>query len=361
MKNTFTKAKFWKNKKVLVTGHTGFKGSWLSLWLYYLGAKLTGLSLPAPVSTPNLYKILGLKDLIDDQRGDITHLKYCREIIEKVKPDIIIHMAAQPLVRESYIDPWSTINTNVLGTANLLEAARSCDTIKSIVIVTSDKCYMNVEKNYAFIETDPLGGYDPYSGSKACAEHVATVYYQSFFKDKLVGLATARAGNVIGGGDWSADRLIPDLVRAYSKDQKLIIRSPQATRPWQHVLVPLSGYLTIAECLWNEPSNYSGAWNFGPDHHNVKTVQDMVEIAVQIWGKSANWEISRQDNLYESRLLQLNSKKAQSILGWKPRWNFNKAVSATIQWYKNYYLNKGKMLDITLSQINEYEDQTLHG
>jgi len=347
---------FWKDKKVLLTGHTGFKGSWLCLWLKHLGANLSGLSLPGDVSKPNLYNILGLKEKVNDQRGNIIDFDFCCYIVEKVKPDIIIHMAAQPLVRESYATPWSTFNTNVMGTTNILEAARSCNTIKAIIVVTSDKCYKNVEKDKAFVETDSLGGYDPYSGSKACAEIVATAYYQSFFKNKFVGLATARAGNVIGGGDWSADRLIPDAVKAWSRNEKLIIRYPKATRPWQHLLEPLSGYLTLTEHLWKNPDEFSGPWNFGPDNNSVKTVQDTVELAVREWGGPVEWESANDNHLYEATLLHLNSDKAQSMLGWKPYIDFDKAVLETISWYREFYSNNQDLKKLTLDQLIEYEN-----
>ena len=228
------------------------------------------------------------------------------------------------------------------------------------MVITTDKCYENIEKNHAYVETDPLGGYDPYSSSKACAEHVSSSYYRSFFKKKGVGLATVRAGNIIGGGDWSIDRLIPDAVKAWSQNERLPIRSPQATRPWQHVLEPLSGYLTLAEKLWNKPDKISGSWNFGPDQNSINTVQDTVTLAVQIWGSSASWELTNDNHLHEANLLKLNSEKAKSILKWKPRWDFDNAVSETILWYKKYYSRTQNMLDTTLNQISEYEDQTIH-
>ena len=352
--------KFWGNRKVLITGHTGFKGSWLCLWLNQLGVKVSGISLVDPVSNPDLFSILNKNKSINDHRGDIVNLDFCLNTIKEIEPEIILHMAAQPLVRKSYAYPLATYNTNVIGTANILEAVRTCESVKTIVVITTDKCYENIEKDHSYVETDSLGGHDPYSSSKACAEHVSSSYYRSFFKKKGVGLATVRAGNIIGGGDWSADRLIPDAVKAWSQNESIPIRSPQATRPWQHVLEPLSGYLKLAENLWNEPDKISGPWNFGPDQNSINTVQDTVELAVQIWGSSASWELTSGNHLHEASLLQLNSEKAKSILGWKPRWDFGKAVSETIQWYKNYYSNNQKMLDLTLDQINEYEDQTVH-
>ena len=345
---------FWKGKKVLITGHTGFKGSWLCLWLIHLDANISGLSLPEPVSTPNLYDILGLQKEVDDHRGNIINLDICHQIIAKVKPEIIIHMAAQPLVRESYTDPLTTYNTNVIGTANILEAARSCEFVKTIVVVTTDKCYENVEKNYAYVETNPLGGYDPYSSSKACVEHVASAYYRSFFSKKGVGLATARAGNVIGGGDWSADRLISDAVRAWSQNQKMVIRYPESTRPWQHVLEPLSGYLTLAETLWSIPEEFSCAWNFGPDINSIRTVQETVELSVKVWGTSTGWERSNIQNPHEATLLQLNSEKARKMLGWVPKWEWSRAVEETIAWYKIFYERSSSAKIKAVNQMKNY-------
>lgn len=345
----------WYKKNVLITGHTGFKGSWLCLLLNQLGSNISGLSLVEPVSSPDMYSVLEIDELVSDNRGDITQLGICMDIIKKTEPEIIFHMAAQPLVRESYADPTNTYLTNVIGTANILEAARFSESVKTIIVITTDKCYENIEKDYGYVETDPLGGHDPYSSSKACAEHVASAYFRSFFKGKNVGLATARAGNIIGGGDWSADRIIPDLIKAWSNNEKLIIRNPKATRPWQHVLDPLCGYLTLAEHLWNKPEKFSGGWNFGPDHNSVKTVQDTVERAVKVLGEHASWGVSNIQNLHEAERLQLNSEKAYSLLGWSPRYNFDKAVSETIHWYKEYYSSSQKMMNLTLKQIAEYE------
>ena len=271
---------FWKDK-VFITGHTGFKGSWLCLWLNKMGANVSGLSLNNPVSSPDLYSILNLEELVKDERGDITDYKICLEIIKKTEPEIVFHMAAQPLVRLSYLEPLKTYNTNVLGTANILEAIRNCESVRTIVVITTDKCYENIEKDYAYVETDSLGGFDPYSSSKACTEHVASAYYRSFFRNKGIGLATARAGNVIGGGDWSADRLVPDIVKSWSKNEKLFIRYPLATRPWQNVLEPLYGYMSLAEHLWKTPVEFSSGWNFGPNQNSVKKLRETVDLAMQ--------------------------------------------------------------------------------
>ena len=351
---------FWNGKRVLITGHTGFKGSWLCMWLNKLGAVVSGLSLNESVSNPNLFTALNINDLVRDNRGDISDYQTCFDTVKKNKPEIVIHMAAQPLVRLSYSNPLQTYNINVLGTANILEAIRECESVQSIVLITTDKCYENIEKDYAYVETDALGGYDPYSSSKACAEHVASAFYRSFFKQKNVGLATARAGNVIGGGDWSADRLIPDMVKSWSDKKKLTIRYPLATRPWQHVLEPLNGYLTLAERLWGNASVFSGGWNFGPDQNSVKTVQDTVELASNVWGEFAEWESSIDNHLHEANLLQLNSTKANTLLGWQPKLNFDEAVNNTINWYKTYYTNKQQIIKYTLNQITEYESRIIN-
>ena len=347
--------KFWSGKQVLITGHSGFKGSWHCLWLKKMGADISGLSLVEPVTNPDMFSILEIKKSMNDFRGDISSKEFCLEIIEQIKPEIIFHMAAQPLVRKSYTDPLATYNTNVIGTANILQAARSNNSIRAIVVITTDKCYENIEKDYAYIETDPLGGYDPYSSSKACAEHISSAYYRSFFREKGVGIATARAGNVIGGGDWSNDRLIPDAVKTWLRKKKLILRYPNATRPWQHVMEPLSGYILLAEHLWGKPDEFSSAWNFGPNPNSIKTVMDTIKLASTEWGGDAAWQSSNKDHLYETSSLQLNSKKAQSLLGWKPRDVFSKAVGQTIRWYKSYYNNNTDMKIFPLDQITEYE------
>jgi len=351
---------FWKNKKVLVTGHTGFKGSWLCLWLNKMGVKVIGYSLPEPVSDPDIFSELSINQLIGDCRGNICEFDICSDVINKHKPEIVFHMAAQPLVRRSYTNPLETYNTNVIGTVNILEAIRSCDSVKTIVAITTDKCYENIEKNDAYIETDPLGGYDPYSSSKACSEHVVSAYYRSFYKDKDIGLSTARAGNVIGGGDWADNRLIPDMIRSWTKNEKVLIRFPEATRPWQHVLEPLYGYLTLAEKMWKEPREYSSAWNFGPDQFSVKTVKETIQIAAELLGPNTKYEIKRIDSLHEANLLQLDSSKARSNLNWSPLLDFEKAIRMTINWYKSYYSGKKDMMSFTMNQINEYESKIIN-
>lgn len=320
-----------------------------------MGAKVSGLSLQDPVSEPNIFSVLLIKELVNDYRGDIVDFDICLQTIKKIKPEIVFHMAAQPLVRRSYLNSLETYKTNVIGTANILEAIRSCKSVKSIVVITTDKCYENIEKDYAYIETDSLGGHDPYSSSKACAEHVVSAYYRSFFKDNEVGLATARSGNVIGGGDWASDRLVPDMMRSWSKNNKVIIRYPEATRPWQHVLEPLFGYLKLAEKLWDNPLEFSSAWNFGPDQYNIKTVEDTIQVAARMWGPMAKYECVRNKSLHEAKLLQLDSTKARTYLNWEPVLNFEKAIEITIIWYKNYYSKKNGLFDYTIRQIVEFE------
>ncbi len=344
---------FWANKKVFITGHTGFKGSWLSLWLKMLGAELTGLSLD-PSSKPSLFDLLKLSDSINDLRGDVRCIKTCNNSLNDCKPNIIIHMAAQPLVRDSYINPVETFETNVLGTVNILEAAKNCDSVKSIIIVTSDKCYENIEKNYSYEESDKLGGHDPYSASKACAEIVTKSFRKSFLKDKFVGVASVRAGNVIGGGDWSKDRLLPDIIKAFSNNETLKIRNPLSVRPWQHVLEPLSGYLNLCEKIWNNPKKFSGSWNFGPDSNNNKNVKDVVNFVASKWGNRAKWIAEESYQMHEAHLLQLNSEKSKSKLGWKPILNWDEALSDTLAWYEAFSKNKNYVLDFTLNQILKY-------
>jgi len=350
--------KFWNNRKVMITGHTGFKGSWLSMWLNKLGANISGISLRDSVSNPNLFTILNLKELSNDHRGDIVSIDNCFNAIKEENPEIIFHMAAQPLVRKSYEDPLETFNTNVIGTLNILQCALKSKSIKSIVVITTDKCYENNESDYAFVETDTLGGFDPYSSSKVCAEHVVSSYYKSFFKEKGIGLATARAGNVIGGGDWSVYRIIPDAMISWSQNKRLLMRSPSSIRPWQHVLEPLSGYLMLAEYLFDNPDEISGPWNFGPDENSIKTVEEIIELASKYWSNYVLWDIEIDNSLYETQLLKLNSQKARSILGWKPRWDIDKAIFKTTHWYNNYYSGSKDMINLTLKQISEYENQS---
>ena len=346
--------RFWQNKNVLITGHTGFKGSWLALWLTQLGAKVTGYALD-PLTEPNLFNTLQIKELIRDHRGDIRDLSVLERVMKSAKPENIVHMAAQSLVRESYKDPVGTYATNVMGTVNLMEAVRSCDSVRVILVVTSDKCYENREIDYGYKETDPMGGHDPYSCSKGCAELVTSAFRRSFFENgSAVAVASARAGNVIGGGDWAADRIIPDAMRAFSDEQILLVRNPGAVRPWQHVLEPLSGYMTLCEKIWDQPSKFSEGWNFGPEDEDVRTVEEVTDRVSELWGNHAVWKKSNGDHPHEANLLKLDITKAKEQLGWKPRWDLERALEKTVGWYKSYY-NGEMMQEMSLKQIEEYQ------
>ena len=327
---------FWKNKNVLITGHAGFKGSWLSLWLSMKGANITGLGL-SPNYKPSLFKTLGLSDIVADLRCDINNYEMLKDKIKNTTPDIIIHMAAQPIVTESYKNPLSTYSTNVMGTVNILELSRTLPSVKAVVIVTSDKCYKNDGKNHSFSETDQLGGNDPYSSSKACAEIVTNAYRKSFFSNEnKVGIATVRAGNVIGGGDWSKDRLIPDAIRSFIDDKNLIIRYPKATRPWQHVFEPISGYINLSEKLFNNPEYFSGAWNFGPKKESNQKVEDVCDYLISVWGQDKKWIKSEAFNYHEDLILDLKSDKSIDALNWESKWSWKTAIKKTIEWYKEF-------------------------
>ncbi len=344
---------FWNNKKVFLTGNTGFKGSWITELLINLGAKVYGFSLQENTE-PCLYEILDLNSEIKQTFSDIRDYNALDSSMNKFKPDILIHMAAQPLVRPSYHDPRYTYETNVMGTVNVLEVAKNINSIKSILVVTSDKCYKNLEVEYSYKETDFLGGHDPYSNSKACSDLIATSYYQSFFSIKEVGLGIARAGNVIGGGDWSKNRIIPDLVRAYSKNKPLIIRYPNAMRPWQYVLDPIYGYLLLVEKIWEDQASFSGPWNFGPATDKNKSVEYVCNRITKLWGKNSNW-ISEEskDQMHEATLLMLDSEKAKKNILWKPKFDINRAIDQTIKWYLAYYDGQD-MKNITKMEIDNY-------
>ena len=337
---------FWLGRKVLITGHTGFKGSWLTLLLANLGSKITGVALD-PLKEPSLFKLLELSNDIKDIRCDIRDHKALKKVISNEKPEIIIHMAAQPLVRKSYQEPLLTYETNVNGTVNLLESARSLESLKLIVVVTSDKCYKNLNSDYSYLEDDALGGNDPYSSSKACAEIVTSAYRNSFFDINNVGVATVRAGNVIGGGDWSEDRLIPDAIDAFSKQEDLVIRYPHARRPWQHVFEPITGYLLLCQRMFSNPSKFSGAWNFGPDKMNNQTVESIANKLITLWGHNVKWKKFEDDLFHEDLLLDLNSDKSRKELHWHPVWNWEIALEKTVSWYKEYYFGDS-------SKINDY-------
>ena len=343
--------KFWGGKRVFVTGHTGFKGSWLSLMLEKLGAKVTGYAFAAATS-PSLFALARVGAGMEKSVfADICDLSLLRSEMEKANPDIIIHMAAQALVRDSYENPIGTYQTNVIGTANVLEAARSCENVRAIIVITTDKCYENKEWYWGYREQDPLGGYDPYSSSKACAEIITAAYRQSFLKDSNIAVATVRAGNVIGGGDWAKDRLVPDCLRAIEAGEKVLIRSPEAIRPWQHVLEPLHGYLMLAEKLYTEGNSWAESWNFGPNDFGVLCVGDLVEkLCRQLNGR---YEFRQLDNLHEAKYLKLDCSKANMRLGWKSILSVDMTIDYIAEWFESY--RKGSDLrEISLKQINTY-------
>jgi CDP-glucose 4,6-dehydratase len=331
---------FWKGKKVFVTGHTGFKGSWLSLWLQDMGAIVKGYALE-PNTTPNLFTEAKVGQNMDSDIGDITDLKRITDSMIAFNPEVLIHMAAQPLVRLSYKEPVLTYATNVMGTVNVLEAARKCTHLKAIVSVTTDKCYENKEWAWGYRENEPMGGHDPYSSSKGCVELVTTAYRKSFFNENNSAfLASARAGNVIGGGDWSDDRLIPDILKAFENKESVIIRNPMATRPWQHVLEPLSGYLVLAQHLYEGGSSYAEGWNFGPKDEDCKPVSWILDKMVAKWGKGAAWELDKNNNPHEAGYLKLDCSKAALQLNWHPKWNLEDTLESIINWHQHYLLGK---------------------
>jgi CDP-glucose 4,6-dehydratase len=345
--------KFWENKRVLITGHTGFKGSWLCIWLQSLNAEVFGLALK-PNSQLSLFYEAGVGDNMTSIIGDIRDLKTVVKAIEKVQPEIIIHMAAQPLVLYSYDNPIETYSTNVMGTVNVLEAARKVPCVKVVINVTTDKCYENKEWIWSYRENEPMGGFDPYSSSKGCSELITSAYRQSFYLKSEIGLASARSGNVIGGGDWSKDRLIPDILRAFENSQPVMIRNKSAIRPWQHVLDALSGYLMLAEKLYNERSFFSDAWNFGPLESDSKSVEWIVQHMVNIWGKGACWSSDVSQKIHEANLLRLDTSKANRVLGWYPNWGLEEALEKVINWHLNW-LEKKNIRLICLEQIESYE------
>lgn len=342
---------FWKGKQVFLTGHTGFKGSWLSLLLTSLGSEVKGYSLKPPTS-PSLFEEAKVSELIHSQIGDIRNQQKLYESMTEFNPDIVIHMAAQPLVRYSYDAPIETYETNVMGTVNMLESARSCKNLKAIVNVTTDKCYENDGRSEGYKEDDSIGGYDPYSSSKGCAELVTMAYRRSFLKDQRVGLASVRAGNVIGGGDWADDRLIPDILRSFENSEPVVIRNPKATRPWQHVLEPLSGYLILAQNLYNSHTDYAEGWNFGPNEQDIKPVNWILDKMISKWPDSS-WKLDQGFNPHEAGFLQLDISKAKSKLGWKPVWELSYTLEKIISWHKAW-LNKEDMQAACLAEIEEY-------
>jgi len=335
---------FWKDKKVLITGHTGFKGSWLCLLLNQLGARIYGYAL-GPPTKPSLFEEARINDFVSSTISDIRDFDSLRIYIKQVQPEIVIHMAAQALVRESYKNPVDTYSTNVMGTVHLLEACRQTNGIKAIVNVTTDKCYENHEWHWGYRENEPMGGYDPYSNSKGCSELVTSAYRSSFFnvneyKKHGVALASARAGNVIGGGDWANDRLICDFVRAISKGDEILIRSPFAIRPWQHVLEPLTGYLMLSEKLFTEGVKFAEGWNFGPDDIDVKNVEWIIKTICKLWGKGASYRVDPHPQPHEANFLKLDCSKSKAELGWFPRWNLEQTLNSIVEWNKARLGNK---------------------
>ncbi len=346
---------FWHNKKVLITGHTGFKGAWLTLWLQEMGAVTSGLSL-LPPKGPNLANMCGLVEADNSFIGNVCDANFVNQVVQEIQPDIILHLAAQALVRRSYADPIDTFATNVMGTLNVLNAATQCETVRAVLNVTTDKCYENKEWIWPYRENEAMGGHDPYSASKACSE-IATAAWRSSLNDlaknreKTLSIGTARAGNVIGGGDWAEDRLIPDFVTALSAGKSLLIRSPHATRPWQHVLEPLSGYLLLAEKLWKGEAQ--SAWNFGPGPDDVKPVSWVVDCLSQAWGPDAKWSIAEGDHPHEATFLSLDASKARQSLNWYPRLDLATALQWTVSWYKGW-LNAENPRDLISNQIRQY-------
>ena len=343
---------FWSGRRVLLTGHTGFKGSWMLLALHRMGAQVTGLSLDPP-SEPAMFNQIDGAALCDHNIADIRDLPAVEAAFERSNPEILLHLAAQPLVRRSYVDPLETFSTNVLGTANVLEAARKVAGLRAIVSVTTDKCYHNDGRVEGYAENAALGGHDPYSNSKACAELVSQCYRDSFFAQRLVGLATARAGNVIGGGDHAADRLVPDAARAFTADRDLEIRNPDAVRPWQHVLEPISGYCLLAERLFAEPVRYAGGWNFGPPAADMAPVSRVVDLMARHWGRERGYVRQPGDHPHEAAMLTLDSTKAYQQLGWAPKLALDQATAMSADWYRAVQHGDDARA-ITLSQIEAY-------
>lgn len=351
--------KVYKGKKVFVTGHTGFKGTWFTFLLNEIGAEVVGYALP-PETTPNHFDLLKMDKKIKHIEGDICDKEKLKKAMLDFKPDFVFHLAAQALVKKSYNDPASTFETNVMGSVNLLEAVKECESVRSLVYITSDKCYENVEWVWGYRENDRLGGHDPYSASKACAELVFSAYYRSFLASrKTLGSATTRAGNVIGGGDWALDRIIPDCIKAIEKNESIKLRNPNATRPWQHVLEPLSGYLILGAQLYYEPQAFAGSWNFGPPSSEVRTVFDVATIITEHLAKGTVEVVGAQNQPHEAQLLQLSCDKAHQYLSWHPRWNVAKTLEATALWYKKAIFEKEKVEDVTRKQLQDYFPELL--
>jgi len=345
---------FWRGKRVLLTGHTGFKGGWLSLWLQAMGASVRGLSL-APASDPNLFTAANVGQHMEHQVQDIRDFEATAHSISAHRPEIVFHLAAQPLVRLSYQEPVATYATNVMGTVHVLEACRQAGSVKAVLNVTTDKCYENMSWCWGYREGDPLGGHDPYSNSKACAELATDSYRRAFLSEIDLATATARAGNVIGGGDWADDRLVPDCLRALERGMPVRIRYPKATRPWQHVLEPLSGYLVLAERLYEGGGAYAEPWNFGPQEESVLSVQQIVEKLCGLWGGNASWSLETGEHFHEATQLKLDISKAKSRLGWRPRWTINTALEKVVEWHQAWS-GGADMRKFCLKQIAEHQE-----
>lgn len=356
-------AQFWRNKRVLLTGHTGFKGSWLCLWLQKLGAHIAGYALP-PRPGENLFDLAALGEQMQSVYGDIRSSETLERLFNSFQPEIVFHLAAQPLVRRSYLQPVETYEVNVMGTVRLLEAAKKSPSCRVVVNITSDKCYENKEWAWGYRECDPMGGLDPYSSSKGCAELITAAYRHSFFNpeaaSKSVAIASARAGNVLGGGDFSEDRIIPDFMASIITGRSLHIRNPNAVRPWQHVLEPLAGYLLLAEKLWTHPSVYAQGWNFGPPPGDVRSVRWIVDRLSEYWPEKVHWDIDTGPKLHEAHLLLLDSAKARMLLGWTPRWTLEQALRAIVDW-QNAYMGGESVRDVILRQIGIYDASITHG
>lgn len=343
---------FWRNRSVLVTGHTGFKGAWLVAWLRRLGADVSGYALE-PSTSPNLFDAANIGDGISSVIGDVRDVSRVTEAMLAAAPEIVFHLAAQPLVRQSYSAPVETFATNVMGTVHLLEAARGAPSVRAVVVVTTDKCYEDQSSSSPYRETDRLGGHDPYASSKACAELVTSSYRDSFLRDRGVGVATARGGNVLGGGDWTPERLFPDIIAAFERGSAVRLRYPDAVRPWQHVLDLLSGYLTLAEKLVADPQQFSGAWNFGPEEQSAVTVRELAQRTIALWG-GGRLGVETASAPHESATLRLDSSKARSALGWQPRWSLDETLRSTVEWHKGFASGRDAR-ELMESQIARYE------
>lgn len=354
---------FFKNKKVLITGHTGFKGSWLCLLLNKLGANVYGYALNPPTH-PSLYELAGIEALVNSTIGDVRDFDLLTKTIKWIQPEIVIHMAAQSLVRESYKYPRETYEVNVMGTVNLFEAIKQVDSVRAILNVTTDKCYENHEWHWGYRENEPMGGYDPYSNSKGCSELVTSAFRNSFFNPNkydqhMVAVASARAGNVIGGGDWAEDRLIPDFIRAIANGEMVKIRSPYAIRPWQFVLEPLSGYLILCQKLYSDGAKYAEGWNFGPDDMDAKNVEWIISKICEKWGNNTSYQVDSLPQPHEAYYLKLDYSKAKAMLNWNPLWSIDKTLESIVNWTKAY-TNKQNMQEVCIRQMQEFFTKSNH-